>query len=168
MELLEIVPELLFFAWTKNAKFNAAEPLRVGMSELLDESTLEHIVTMGRSGTSDNDVAAAPIELNTMVFAEPGKTIKGDDIYNLIQAAKAENVTITSKLRQLKDVSIQTIVSPGPGVVEQAVRSGKPAWAVTKESSGSSILSSVVRGGSQRSARLFNGLMAIFTSLAMF
>src|ERR1039458_3125880 len=80
----------------------------VGMSELLDESTLEHIVTMGRSGTSDDDVAAAPIELNTMVFAEPGKTIKGDDIYNLIQAAKAENVTITSKLHQLKDVSIQT------------------------------------------------------------
>jgi hypothetical protein len=30
LELLEIVPELLFFAWTKNAKFNAAEPLRVG------------------------------------------------------------------------------------------------------------------------------------------
>jgi hypothetical protein len=28
MELLEIVPELLFFAWTKNAKFNAAERSR--------------------------------------------------------------------------------------------------------------------------------------------
>jgi ribosomal protein L12E/L44/L45/RPP1/RPP2 len=96
-----------------------------GMSELLDESTLEHIVTMGRSGTSDDDLAAAPIELNTLVFAEPGKTIKGEDIYNLIQAAKAENVTVTSKLRDLKDVSIQTMVSPGPGVVAQAVRSSR-------------------------------------------
>jgi hypothetical protein len=58
-------------------------------------------------------------------MAEPGKTIKGEDIYNLIQAAKAEGVTISSKARELKDVTVQTIVSPGPGVVKQATRSGR-------------------------------------------
>jgi len=58
------------------------------------------------------------------MIAEPGTTIKGEDIYNLIQAAKAENVTVTSKLRGLKGANITTLVSPGPGVVAQAVRSG--------------------------------------------
>jgi hypothetical protein len=96
-----------------------------GMSELLDESTLEHIVTMGRSGISDEESKTAPIELDTLVFAEPGKTIRGEDIYNLIQAAKAEGVTVSSKMRELKGVSVQTIVSPGPGVVQQATRSGR-------------------------------------------
>ncbi len=96
-----------------------------GMSEVLDASTLEHVVSLGRSGMTDDDVENAPIELNTLVFAEPGKTIKGEDLYNVIQKAKAEKVTVTSKLREVKDVSIQTIVSPGPGVVAQAVRSGR-------------------------------------------
>ncbi len=96
-----------------------------GMGELLDESTLERVVSMARSGTSEQDVESAPIKLDTLVFAEPGTTIKGEDIYNLIQAAKAEGVTISSKMRELKDVSIETFVSPGPGVVQQATRSGR-------------------------------------------
>ena len=58
-------------------------------------------------------------------MAEPGKTIRGEDIYDLIQEAKAEGVTVTSKMRKLKNVSVQTFVSPGPGVVMQAPRSGR-------------------------------------------
>jgi len=95
-----------------------------GMGDVLHESTLEQIVAMGRSGTTEEEANAAPIELNTIMVAEPGKTIKGEDIYNLIQAAKAENVTVTSKLRGLQGANITTIVSPGAGVVAQAVRSG--------------------------------------------
>jgi hypothetical protein len=96
-----------------------------GMDELLDESTVEHLVTMARSGTTDDDVENAPIKIDTLVFAEPGKTIRGEDIHNLIQAAKKEGVTVSSKMRELKGVNIQTIVSPGPGVVQQATRSGR-------------------------------------------
>jgi hypothetical protein len=95
-----------------------------GMGDVLHESTLEEVVAMGRSGTTDDEATAAPIELNTIMIADPGETIKGEDIYNLIQAAKAENVTVTSKLRGLQGANITTIVSPGPGVVAQAVRSG--------------------------------------------
>lgn len=97
----------------------------VGMSELLDEATLEHVVSFGRSGNSEEDAENAPIKLDTLIMAEPGKTIKGEDIYNLIQAAKAEGVTLASKVGDLRDVSVQTIVSPGPGVVEQAPRKGR-------------------------------------------
>lgn len=95
-----------------------------GMGDVLHESTLEQVVTMGRSAAAEDEANAAPIELNTIVIAEPGKSIKGEDIYNLIQAAKAEKVTVTSKLRGLQGANITTIVSPGPGVVAQAVRSG--------------------------------------------
>jgi hypothetical protein len=94
-----------------------------GMGDVLHQSTLEQVVAMGRSFPGD-EANAAPIELRTVMVAEPGKTIKGEDIYNLMQAAKAENVTVTSKLRDLQGATITTMVSPGPGVVAQAVRSG--------------------------------------------
>jgi hypothetical protein len=96
-----------------------------GMNEVFDESMLEHIVNMARSGTSDDQAESAPIQLDTIVMAPPGKAIAGEDIYNLIQAAKAEGVTIASKMRNLQGASVQTFVSPGPGVVRQATRSGR-------------------------------------------
>jgi hypothetical protein len=96
-----------------------------GMNEVLDESMAEHLVTMGRSGTTDDEAESAPIKLDTIVVAAPGKSISGEDIYNLIQQAQAEGVTVSSKMRDLKDVSVQTFVSPGPGVIRQAVRAGR-------------------------------------------
>jgi hypothetical protein len=95
-----------------------------GMGDVLHESTLEQVVASGQSTGAEEEANAAPIELNTILVAEPGKTIKGEDIYNLIQAAKAEGVTVTSKLRGLQGASMTTIVSAGPGVVTQSVRSG--------------------------------------------
>jgi hypothetical protein len=100
-------------------------PGGAGMNEMLEEHTLERIVRFGRSGASDEEIESAPIRLNTLIMAEPGKTISGDDLYNLSQAAKAEGVTVTSKLHELNGVSIQTLVLPGPGVVLQATRSGR-------------------------------------------
>ena len=96
-----------------------------GMNELLDESMLDKVVTLGRSGTSKQDAENAPIQLDTFVVAEPGKSISGEELYNLFEEARAEGVTASSKLRKLKGVSVQTIVSPGPGVVHQAPRSGR-------------------------------------------
>lgn len=96
-----------------------------GMNEVLDESMVEHLVTMGRSGTTDDEAESAPIKLDTIVMAAPGRTISGEDIHNLIQQAQAEGVTVSSKMRDLKDVSVQTFVSAGPGVIRQAVRSGR-------------------------------------------
>jgi hypothetical protein len=96
-----------------------------GMGDVLHESTLEQVLTMGRAATTDDEANVAPVELSTIVVAEPGKTIKGEDIYNLIQAAQAENVTVASKLRGLQGANVVTTVSPGPGVVAQAVRCGR-------------------------------------------
>jgi hypothetical protein len=96
-----------------------------GMHELLNTFTAEQLASLGRSGTTDDEAESAPIKLDSIIMAEPGKTISGTDLYNLFQKAKAEGVTATSKLRELKNVSVQTFVSPGPGVVRQASRSGR-------------------------------------------
>jgi hypothetical protein len=58
-----------------------------GMSEVLHESMLEALVTQGRSGATDQEAETAPIKLDTIIMADPGTTIRGEDIYNLIQAA---------------------------------------------------------------------------------
>jgi len=96
-----------------------------GMSEVFQESMLEALVTQGRSGTTDDEAESAPIKFDTIIKADPGTTIRGEDIYNLIQAARAEGVTATSKMRELKNVTVETTVSAGPGVVRQAPRSGR-------------------------------------------
>ena len=96
-----------------------------GMSEVFHESMLDALVSQGRSGATDDDLENAPIKLDTIIMADPGTTIRGEDIYNLLQAARAEGVTATSKMRELKNVRVRTTVSAGPGVVQQAPRSGR-------------------------------------------
>ncbi|MEE4417487.1 hypothetical protein, partial [Klebsiella pneumoniae] len=116
---------VLEYARTKSGKLKRRFAGGTGMADVLDPATLEQLVAGGQSVETDAEAKAAPIELNTIMVAEPGKTISGEDIYNLIQSAKAEKVTITSKLRQLQGAQVTTIVSPGEGVVAQAVRSGR-------------------------------------------
>jgi hypothetical protein len=43
------------------------------MGDVLHESTLEQVVAMGQSARADDEANASPIELNTIVIAEPGK-----------------------------------------------------------------------------------------------
>jgi hypothetical protein len=93
-----------------------------GMSEVLNDETLEVIVAGGV--TTDNE-ADAPLRLDTIVTADEGTTIKGEDLYNIMQEAKAKGVTISSLMHQLPNAKTQVIVTPGPGVVEQAPRSGR-------------------------------------------
>jgi hypoxanthine-guanine phosphoribosyltransferase len=58
-------------------------------------------------------------------MADEGKTISGDDLYALLQEAKAKGVTIASLMHKLPNARTQVIVSPGPGVVEQAPRGAR-------------------------------------------
>jgi hypothetical protein len=95
------------------------------MSEVFQESMLDVLVSQGRSGATEEEAEKAPIKLDTIIMADPGTTMSGEDIYNLLQAARAEGVTATSKMRELKNVSVRTTVSAGPGVVQQAPRSGR-------------------------------------------
>jgi hypothetical protein len=95
-----------------------------GMAEMLHEQNLENIVEHVRSDDGGDD-ATAPFKMDTIIFAEPGKPMKGEDIQKMMLDARAEGVTFAKKAREMKDVCVTTFVSGGPGVTEQKVRSGR-------------------------------------------
>jgi len=113
IEAQRIAPEVL------QQRFSAAP----GMNDVLAEDILEHLVMHGMSAKGSED--DAPIELNTFIMADEGKTISGEVIANLFEEAKRKGVPVSSLVHKLQDVSVQTVVSPGPGVVEQTPRSGR-------------------------------------------
>lgn len=92
-----------------------------GMTDLLSEGTLEAVVRHGKAAPNEE---TAPIKLDTIIEAEEGTSISGDDLYALIKEAKENGVTLASMVHKLKNVRATTIVTPGQGVVEQAPRKG--------------------------------------------
>jgi len=93
-----------------------------GINDVLNDDTVEYIVNAAVSGDASED---APFKFDTIAMAEEGKTISGDDLYEIIQEAKSKNVTVASLIHKLPNAQTRVIVTPGPGVVEQATRSGR-------------------------------------------
>jgi hypothetical protein len=69
-----------------------------GMHDVLNDETVEHIVNATVPGDATDE---APFKIDTIAVAEEGKTISGDDLYEIIQEAKARNVTIASLMHKL-------------------------------------------------------------------
>lgn len=92
-----------------------------GMNDVLTDETAEHIIN---HTVSDGNYDDAPFKLDTFIVADEGTTISGDDLADLIAEAKAKKVPIASLVHKLPNARAQVFVSPGPGVVEQAPRSG--------------------------------------------
>lgn len=93
-----------------------------GMNDILNDNTVEHILNTTIPGDA---VDEAHFKIDTIVMADEGKTISGDDLYEIILEAKAKNVTVASLMHKLPNTRSRIIVTPGPGVVEQAPRSGR-------------------------------------------
>lgn len=93
-----------------------------GMNDVLTEDAVDEIINAVIPGDASEE---APFKIDTLVMAEEGKSISGEDVYNLIQEAKEKGVTAASLMHKLPNATSQVVVSPGPGVVEQAVRSGR-------------------------------------------
>jgi hypothetical protein len=93
-----------------------------GMNDLLNDEQLEKIISVASSSGKEDE---AFFKLDSFVEADEGATISGDDLTDLIEEAKQTGVTIASLLPRLKNAKVQTIVTPGAGVVEQAHRSGR-------------------------------------------
>lgn len=90
-----------------------------GMSDILNDEMVKHIVN---TTTSVNNEEDAPFKIDSIAIADDGKTISGEDLYAIIKEAKAKGVTIASLMHKLPNASTRVIVTPGPGVVEQAPR----------------------------------------------
>lgn len=94
-------------------------PFGEGMSEYLNDNTVEALVKHSISTVDGGD---ADLHIDTIAMAEEGKTINGDDLYAIIQEAKSKGVTVASLIHKLPNATPRIMVTPGPGVVEQAPR----------------------------------------------
>jgi len=95
-----------------------------GMDELMsDSSFLENVIT-GEAYKKGEKESEAPFKIDSFACAEAGKEINGEDFYEIIQEAKSKGVPVASLLHKLPNATAEIIVTPGPGVVEQAPRSG--------------------------------------------
>lgn len=95
-----------------------------GMSDVLNDQTTEALINDGQAAENEDD---ADLHLDTLIMADEGTTINGDDLYKIFQEAKAKKVTVASLIHKLpiKNTSTQVYVTPGPSVVEQAHRTSR-------------------------------------------
>lgn len=94
-------------------------PFGEGMAEVLNDETVDALVV---KSSGDAPEEGASLHFGTMIMADEGTTIRGEDLYNIIQEAKAKGVTVASLSGKLPNASTRVLVTPGPGVVEQAPR----------------------------------------------
>jgi hypothetical protein len=90
-----------------------------GMNEMFDQEVIEQVLN---TASTDGTHEEAPFSIDSFAYAEEGKEIKGDDLYEIIQEAKEKGVTVASLLHKLPNADTKVVISPGPGVVKQAPR----------------------------------------------
>ena len=101
-------------------------PFGEGIGDFLKDENVETILKHSKM-SYDPDLerdGTSPFRIQSLVMAEDGGTISGDDIHNLMQEAREKGVTVASLLHKLPNATTQVIVSPGPGVVDPAPRKG--------------------------------------------
>jgi hypothetical protein len=97
-------------------------PFGEGMSEVLNDDTVDALIANSSGDAVEDD---ASLHFDTIAMADEGTTIRGEDLYNIIQEAKAKGVTVASLIHKLPNARTRVLVTPGPGVVEQAPRTGR-------------------------------------------
>jgi hypothetical protein len=100
-------------------------PFGWGMEDALGEEMLPEIIASATMRTADDEPSV--FSISSVVRAEEGHLIKGDDIADLIEEANQRKVPISSLLHNLPNARSQIIVSPGSDVVEKAPRGRKQA-----------------------------------------
>ncbi len=94
----------------------------MGMGDVLNDDMVETLVREGLSAADGSQ--EAPLRVQTLLIADEGTMISGDDLADLAREAREKGVTLASLIHKLPNASAQMFVEPGPGVVEQAVRTG--------------------------------------------
>jgi hypothetical protein len=81
------------------------------------ETMLDNLIS------TDNEDEAM-LNIDTIVQADAGETISGDDLATAIEQAREKGSSIAAELKGLKKASVSVQMTPGPGVVEKAERTG--------------------------------------------
>lgn len=84
-----------------------------GMQAIFENIDPEELID-GLRYTEDEENAL----LNTSIFvqADEGTTISGDEIIELIEERNRTGVSMAKLVKKLKNVKVQTLITPGPGV----------------------------------------------------
>lgn len=113
--------------WTLKVKQGKIKGLKhtfghgAGMQEFLDNFSPEEILNL--ISTTD-DYSKSLLNLTTIIKADLGKTISGDEIADLIEESKRTGIPFAKLIRKLKNVKAQTIIAPGEGIPRIAGRRG--------------------------------------------
>jgi len=92
----------------------------MGMQDAMTFMDPEQIVDGARRAEDDS---SAMYHMSTLVEAEPGKGISGDEISEILKKHKQTGEPLAKLVKGLKNVrSIRTFIEPGPKVPEQAGR----------------------------------------------
>jgi len=105
-------------------RFTYGEGIDELMDELMTNEDFPEKVVTGEAYANSEKEADALFKIDSFVYAEEGQGIKGEDLYKIIQEAKAKGVPVASLLHKIPNATTQVIVSPGTGVVEQTPRTG--------------------------------------------
>lgn len=108
----------------KEGKFDRLKSRHIhgaGMQTMFDNITTDEFVDNMRQAENEAD---AQLDVEIMIKADEGTTISGDDIANLLEERKRTGVSMAKLVKKLKNVEVQTIISPGPGVPEISKREG--------------------------------------------
>ncbi|MEX0909811.1 MAG: hypothetical protein WDZ75_00785 [Candidatus Paceibacterota bacterium] len=92
-----------------------------GMQALFDHMTPEELL-MGMKNANENSLAQQ-LRVQTLVEADPGTTISGDQVADLMEESKKTGVPMARLIKEnVKNVSATTYITPGPAVPEIAER----------------------------------------------
>lgn len=91
-----------------------------GMQALFEHFTPEELLDYMKDA-SDKE-ASAPFRIQTLVAADEGTTISGDEIADLLEEHKKTRIPIAKLIRNLKNVTATSYITPGPGIPEIAAR----------------------------------------------
>jgi len=92
-----------------------------GMSEVFTEENVEKLALHGKAVDNDAD---GIVKFDHIIVADEGTELDAQAVLDIARKARAEGRPATKALRTLPNARVLTIAEPGPGVVEQAVRSG--------------------------------------------
>ncbi len=75
------------------------------------------------TSTKTEDDSKGTIRIQSMVLAKEGELISGNDLADLIEESKRTGKPLASLLHKIKNVSVTSVLSEGPAVVDKSQRS---------------------------------------------
>jgi len=100
-------------------RIGASDGRAAGIQTVLDSTNPENLIDIMTPADPEED---APFKIDTLIEAEEGYAISGDEIANLIKESKKTGKTMAKLVERLKNVKLTRIISPGPAIPQKSQR----------------------------------------------